>query len=57
MLVDLYVEALLADENRADRVWDLWNAGVITDEMAAWAWSILVASDPNRGRRPCSVDS
>lgn len=41
MLVDKYVEALLADEILADQVWELWNAGVITDEIAAWAWVIL----------------
>ena len=33
MLVILYVEALLADQ-----VWELWNAGVITDDLAALAW-------------------
>ena len=44
MLVDIYVEALLADEVLADQVWELWNAGVITDEMAAWAWGILASS-------------
>ena len=38
MLVEIYIEALLADEVLADHVWELWNAGVITDEMAAWAW-------------------
>ncbi len=24
-----------------DQVWELWDAGVITDDLAAWAWSIL----------------
>jgi hypothetical protein len=41
MLVRLYVEALLADEALADEVWHLWDAGVITDELAAWAWWIV----------------
>jgi hypothetical protein len=41
MLTRLYVEALLADPERADQVWELWNAGVITDGMAAWAWRML----------------
>lgn len=22
----------------ADQVWELWNGGVITDDLAAWAW-------------------
>ena len=38
MLTRLYVEALLADPILADTVWELWNTGVITDELAAWAW-------------------
>jgi len=37
MLTRLYVEALLADPERADPVWELWNAGEITDEFAALA--------------------
>ncbi len=43
MLTELYIEALLVDEDLADPVWELWNAGVITDEPAAWAWRILAA--------------
>ena len=35
MLARLYVEALLADPEWADQVWELWNAGVITDGYAA----------------------
>jgi len=42
MLAVFYIEALLADKNLADKVWELWDAGVITDEVAAWAWCILV---------------
>jgi hypothetical protein len=38
MLEKLYVEALLADEYLADQVRELWNAGVITDGVAARAW-------------------
>lgn len=38
MFTRLYVEALLSDPGLADQVWDLWDAGVITDEIAAWAW-------------------
>jgi hypothetical protein len=45
MLAELYVEALIADEALADEVWALWDAGVITDDMAAWAWAILADSE------------
>lgn len=41
MLTRLYVETLLADEDLADSVWELWFAGVIADDLAAWAWGIL----------------
>ena len=46
MFTELYVEALLADENSADQVWELWTAAVITDDLSVRAWCILVASDP-----------
>jgi hypothetical protein len=36
MLTEIYIEALLDDENLADQVWALRDAGVITDEVAAW---------------------
>ena len=38
MLTRLYVEALLTDSRLADQVWELWNAGLISDELAAMAW-------------------
>ncbi len=46
MLTGLCVEALLAGPGLADAVWELWNTGVITDEMAVRAWCILAASGP-----------
>jgi len=39
MLTEIYIEALLAYEDLADQVWALWDGGVITDGLAAWAWS------------------
>ena len=41
MLTETYIEALLVDEELADQVWELWNAGVITDELAARAWWLI----------------
>lgn len=43
MLARLYAEALLSDEDSADQVWEMWNAGLISDEMAAFAWWIICA--------------
>ena len=36
----LWIEALLANERLAELVWKAWDAGVITDEIAAWAKSL-----------------
>ena len=43
MLIWAYIEALLVDEELADRVWEAWDTGVITDDLAAIAWCILAA--------------
>ena len=51
MLTEIYVEALLVDEELADQVWEAWNAGEISEYVAAWAWwwlSIAVDSDADR---------
>ena len=29
------------DSVLADQVWELWHEGVITDELAAWAWWLI----------------
>jgi hypothetical protein len=50
MLTELYIETLLADEDLADRVWELWNAGLITDELAKTArWTIVVLAMSSDG--------
>ena len=41
MLTEAYIEALLVDEELADIVWEAWDAGNITDELAAMVWAIL----------------
>jgi len=43
MLTEIYIEALLVDEELADLVWDASEAGLIPDDMAAMAWCILAA--------------
>jgi hypothetical protein len=42
MLAELYVNALLADERAADEVWELWDAGLIADEVAELAWLVIL---------------
>ncbi len=41
MLIEAYIEALLVDEGLADLVWEAWNIGIITDDLAAMVWAIL----------------
>ncbi len=43
MLIEIYIEPLLVDEDLADRVWELWDRRVIGDELAAIAWLLLAA--------------
>ncbi len=38
MLTEIYIEALLVDEELADQAWD---AGEIDDLVAAWAWWLM----------------
>ncbi len=45
MLTELYIEALLIDEELADQAWD---KGEISDFWAVWMWWTIV--------EPCSVN-
>ena len=42
MLTEIYIEALLVDEELADQVWDAWNFGSISDFWAVWIWWMVV---------------
>ena len=46
MLTRLYIEALLVDEEAADQVWEVWDAGEVSDFVAAWAWWAIVGGYP-----------
>ncbi len=37
MLAEIYIEALLIDEDLADQVWGAWDKGEISDFWADWA--------------------
>ena len=41
MFTGIHIEALLDDEELADQIWEVWDAGIITDELAAWAWLLI----------------
>jgi hypothetical protein len=34
MLTEIYIEALLVNEELADQIWAAWNAGEVADETA-----------------------
>ena len=38
MLTKIYTEALLVDEEAADRVWESWWFGELDHSAATWAW-------------------
>ncbi len=44
MLTEIYIEALLVDEDLADQVWEAWDAGEIDDHIALLAWWMIAAS-------------
>jgi len=42
MLTEIYIEALLIDEELADQVWSAWDAGKTGDWVACliWRWTV-----------------
>ncbi len=48
MLTEIYIDALLVDEELADQVWEAWDAGDYDDETVRIAW-MLIASLVYRG--------
>ncbi len=53
MLTELYIEALLANEELADQVWEAWDKGEI-DDLMAWG---IIANNPFRHVAPLSLRS
>ncbi len=41
MLTEIYIEALLVNEELADQVWEAWDAGEIEDEAVCIAWMLI----------------
>ncbi len=44
MFTELYIEALLVDEELADLVWEAWARSQITAELAGLTWSLVAAT-------------
>ncbi len=63
MLTEIYIEALLVDEELADQVWEAWDTRLISGEMATWVWG-MIQDEPqsrcgfgNRKAITCSTSS
>ncbi len=41
MLTEIYIEALLVDEEMADQVWETWDNGEADDHVAYIAWMLI----------------
>ncbi len=41
MLTEIYIDALLVDEELADMAWEAVEAGRISDDLAAMAWLVI----------------
>ena len=41
MLTEIYIDALLVDEELADQVWEAWFIGDVSDETACVAWMLI----------------
>ncbi len=43
MLTEIYIEALLVDEELADQIWEAWEAGETSTETASMMWWLIAA--------------
>ena len=43
-MLEIYIEALLVDEELADQVWEAWDKGEIDDQVAWLAWKLITSS-------------
>jgi len=41
MLTEIFIEAILVDEDLADAVWEAWNKGEIDDAIACLTWMMI----------------
>ena len=41
MLTEIYIEALLVDEDLADHVWEAWDGRLVSNELAFIAWMLI----------------
>ncbi len=44
-MLEIYIEALLVDEELADQVWEAWDKGEIDDPVAWLMWWLIKSSN------------
>ncbi len=52
MLTEIYIEALLVDEDLADQVWEAWDADETDDQVAWLAWWLIAKRPVYARKRP-----
>ena len=51
MRTEIYIEALLVDEELADQVWQAWDGREISTCWAAWMWWTIVRATVVTGKQ------
>ena len=54
---EIYIEALLVDEELADHVWDAWEKGEIDDLTACKAWILISRTAAMRSKADIRLES
>ncbi len=55
MLTEIYIEALLVDEELADQVWEAWDKGEIDDQVTWLVWWLLTLDDRQSGQSSTTI--
>lgn len=53
MFTEIYIEAILVDAQAADVIWERWNRGLMTDQIAAIAWVTVAFGERDREAQVC----
>ncbi len=55
MLTEIYIEALLVDEELADQVWELWDKGEIDSRIATFSWWLITVNSKQSDKSSTKV--
>ena len=54
MFTEIYIEALLVDEEMADQVWEPWDAGLMNDLSAIRTWLAFIQQAATLNASACA---